>query len=145
MEIIWGSTYSTYFNKLQTIQNKAIMAISDYGWRVRVTPLYYEHKILKVNDIYKIESAKFMHKYVNKKLLDYFQNYFNKVSGNHGYSTKAARNDDLTIPFFWTNRYQKSFKYQGSKLWNSLTKKNMNKLGYDKFIKLYKTSFNFNL
>ena len=35
--------------------------------------------------LYKIESAKFMHKYVNKKLPDYFQNYFNKVSGNHGY------------------------------------------------------------
>ena len=47
---------------------------------------------------------------------DYFQNYFNKVSGNHGYSTRAATNDDLTIPFFLTNCCQKSFKYQGSKL-----------------------------
>ena len=124
---------------LQTIQNKAITAISDSGWRVHVTPLYYEHKIFKVNDIYKIESANFMHKYVNKNLPDYFQNYFNKVSGNHGYSTRAATNDDLTIPFFRTNRCQKSFKYQGSKLWNSLTK-NMTKLGYNKFIEQYKTS-----
>ena len=33
--IIWGSTYSTYLNKLQTIQNKAI---SDAGWHVHVTP-----------------------------------------------------------------------------------------------------------
>ena len=95
-------------------------------------------KILKVNDIYKIESAKFMHKYVNNKLPDYFQNYFNKVSGNHGYSTRAATNDDLIIPFFRTNRCQKSFKYQGSKLWNSLPK-NMTKLGYIKFIEQYKT------
>ena len=136
--IIWGSTYPTYLKKLQTIQNKAIRAISDSGWNVHVTPLYYEHKILKVNDIYKIESAKFMHKYVNKKLPDYFQNYFNKVSGNHGYSTRAATNDDLIIPFFRTNRCQKSFKYQGSKLWNSLPK-NMTKLGYIKFIEQYKT------
>ena len=52
--IIWGSTYPTYLKKLQTIQNKAIRAISDSGWNVHVTPLYYEHKILKVNDIYKL-------------------------------------------------------------------------------------------
>ena len=68
-----------------------------------------------------------------KKLPDYFQNYFNKVSGNHGYSTRAATNNDLTIPFFRTKLCQKSFKYQGSKLWNSLPK-NMTKLGYNKFI-----------
>ena len=73
-----------------------------------------------------------------KKLSDYFQNYFNKVSANHGYSTKAAINHDLTIPFFRTNRSQKLFKYQGSKLWNSFPK-NMTKLGYNKFIELYKT------
>ena len=101
--------------------------------RIRVIPLYYERKIIKVNDIYKIESAKFMHKYINKKLPDYFQNYFNKVSGNHDYSTRAATNDDLTIPFFRTNHCQKSFKYQGSKLWNSLPKI-MTKLNYEKFI-----------
>ena len=136
--IIWGSTYPTFLNKLQTIQIKTIRAISDSGWRVHVTPLYYEHKILKVNDIHKIESAKFMRKYVNKKLPDYFLNCFNKVSGNHGYSTRAATNDDLTIPFFRTKRCQNSFEYQGSKLWNSLPK-NMTKLGCNKFIEQNKT------
>ena len=79
-----------------------------------------------------------MHKYVNKKLPDYFQNYFNKVSGNHGNSTRAATNDNLTIPLFQTNCSHKLFKYQGSKLWNYLPK-NMTKLGYKKFIEQYKT------
>ena len=133
-----GVHLSNLSQQIQTIQSKAIRAISDSGWRVHVTPLYNELKILKVDDIYKIESATFMHKYVNKKLPDYFQNYFKKVSGNHGYSTRGATNDDLTIPFFQTNRCQKSFKYQGFKLWNSLPK-NMTKLGCNKFIELHKT------
>ena len=76
--IIWGNTYPTYLNGLLSMQNKAIRAISDSGWHVHVTPLYYEHKILKVNDIYKIES-KFMHKYIKKKFLFIFKTTLIKI------------------------------------------------------------------
>ena len=98
-------------------QKISICCIQPETYHQNITFVYIidfeEHKILKVSNIYEIKSAKFMHKYVNKKLPDYFQNYFKKVSGSHDYSTWAATNDHLTIPFFRTRDGNRSGRPAG--------------------------------
>ena len=76
--------------------------------------------ILKVRDVAKMEMAKFVHKSVNHSLPKNFQTYFHKVSLAHKRSTRSSSGDNSAIPLFRTSRVQRSIKYQGSKVLNSI-------------------------
>ena len=52
---IWGSTFPTYFQKLQRLQNKALCIISNCNPKASTTPLFYQYKILKIQDLYYFE------------------------------------------------------------------------------------------
>jgi len=88
-----------------------------------ITPLYFEHKILKLNDIFKLETNKFVHKLINKKLPGYFQNYLQNATKIHCYSTTFATKSNIVLFRFITNRTQNSLKFQGAKIWNSISPK----------------------
>ena len=85
-----------------------------------MTPYFDRLSTLKVRDVAKMEMAKFVHKSVNHSLPKYFQTYFHKVSLAHKHSNRSSSSVNLAIPLFRTNRAQRSFKYQGSKVWNSI-------------------------
>ena len=54
--------------KLQCLQNKALCIISNCNPKTSATPLFYQYKILKIQDLYYFEIAKIMHQYSNKHL-----------------------------------------------------------------------------
>ena len=58
---IWGSTFPTYLQKLQRLQNKALRIISNCNSKTSTTPLFYQSKILKIQNLYYFEIAKIMH------------------------------------------------------------------------------------
>ena len=119
--ILWGSTYASHLKKLQLLQNKAVRAICFLNWREHVTPCFDRLSIiLKVRDVAKMEMAKFVHKSVNHSLPKYFQTYFHKVSLARKRFTRSSSSDNLAISLFRTSRAQRSIKYQGSKVWNSM-------------------------
>ena len=62
---IWGSTFPTYLQKLQRLQNKTLRIISNCNPKTSTTPLFYQYKILKIQDLYYFEIAKIMHQYSN--------------------------------------------------------------------------------
>ena len=47
---IWGSTFPSYFKKLQRLQNKSIRIIFNISPKTCVSPYYYKLKILKLAD-----------------------------------------------------------------------------------------------
>ena len=59
--------------------------------------LYKSMKILKVEDIYELEIAKFMHSYYHGKLPKNFDNYFKNASNHHKYNTKSIVNDNYYV------------------------------------------------
>ena len=67
---VWASTYKTYLGltKIRVLQNKAISIISETPYKERISPNYYELQILKLDDLYQFELAKFMHQYTHNKL-----------------------------------------------------------------------------
>ena len=74
--LLWGSTSKTYLSKIKVLQNKAIKIIGGRKWRNRATPFYKKLKILKIVDVYKLETAIFMYKYSTNKLPAGMNNLF---------------------------------------------------------------------
>ena len=81
--LIWGSTYKSYLNTLQLSQNKAMRAITKQSWSDRITPIYCRLQVLKINDLYKLETSKFMHQFSDKSLPASFEKYFTRTTFVH--------------------------------------------------------------
>ena len=118
--IIWGSTNNSYLTKLRSPQNKALKAIGHLGWRTSPKHLYRKFKILKLHDLYKIELSKFVYSYISKYTPKYFNDYFIEFKNANVHNTRSSSRQNLILPLYATNRVQKSIKFQGAKLWNSL-------------------------
>ena len=107
---------SCFFNK-----NRNKLIISNYNPKTSTTPLFYRYKILKIQDLYYFEIAKIMHQYSNKHLPICFTSFFTQTSSIHNRSTRSNIRNDLYLPHFLSSRCQQSIKYQGAKIWNSIS------------------------
>ena len=104
--LAWG-----YNNeRITKLQKRAIRIISLAKYNAHTEPLFKKMKILQVNDLFKLNQLKFYHKYVNKRLPDYFtslvlkpntelyahntrnQNNLHRTRVVHEYATKCIRN-----------------------------------------------------
>ena len=117
---LWGNANQSYLNRLQRLQNKAIKIITDSKLRMSSNPQYYKLGILKLPELYTLEIAKLMHQYSHHNLPQPFSTFFTPVSSVHERFSRAKTENKLYIPKFSTARSQKSFKYQGAKIWNSI-------------------------
>ena len=56
--VLWGSTYSSYLQKIRICQNKAIRHIYRSAYNAHTDPLFKESKILKLDQLYILEAGK---------------------------------------------------------------------------------------
>ena len=117
---IWGSTFPSYFKKLQRLQNKSIRIIFNILPKTSVSPYYYKLKILKLADLYIYEIAKIVHQHSRKALPDYLSSFFTTNRQIHNRPTRSHSNNTLYLPKFSSSRCQRSIKFQGTKIWNSI-------------------------
>ena len=116
--VLWGNTYSTYLAKLQRLQNKAIRIISDCNYRSPITPHFYKLDILKIADQYTFEAGKMMYQHSKQAFPPCISSFFSPIFSIHSRRTRSKKK--LYIPKFSFSRWQKSIKYQGAKIWNSV-------------------------
>ena len=112
---ICGSTCSTYKNRLRTLQNSAIRAIANVRKMQRISPNYFKCVILKLDDLYRFETAKLMFQYTKNDFLKPFKHMFQQSSHTHFYNTRSVTRKNYNNPSFKTARLQRSFKYQWDK------------------------------
>ena len=117
---VWGSTYTSYLNKLITTQNKALKLISrllDSPY-----PFYSKFEILKLPDLYNLEIDKLVHAHFKNKLPSSLSNYFTLTSQVSLRSIRSTQTPKklLYIPRYSTNWLQRCIKYQGVKIWNDI-------------------------
>ena len=55
--VAWGSTFPSYIEKLNTLQNKAVKLIDGGNYLDMATPYYSKLNILELSDLYKLEIA----------------------------------------------------------------------------------------
>jgi len=74
--IVWGHTYTTYFEPLKKFQNKAIRIVADAKWDEPSLPLYQNLEILSLSKLLKFETCKFIHKNLNNNLSSKLRHYY---------------------------------------------------------------------
>ena len=121
--VLRGNTYSTYVDKIQRLKNKAIHIITNSNARASANPFIQQIKyILKVSDLYQSEIAKITYRYqLSKQSLPFcFSASFNNLNDIQNQHTRATEKKNLYLPKFSTICCQKSIRYQGVKIWNTL-------------------------
>ena len=77
--IVWGTATQNQLHEINVRMNNIVRTITWNKKFSHVTHLYKKLNYLKLNDIYYLELAKFMHKICNNKLPLLFQQRFNKI------------------------------------------------------------------
>ena len=65
---IRGNTFEKYLKRLRTLQNKAVEVLGVGRWQDHISAYYSQLNILKLEDLYTYEVAKFRHKHSQIKL-----------------------------------------------------------------------------
>ena len=87
--LAWGYNHE----RLSKLQKKAIRIITLSKYNAHTSPLFKSRKLLKIQDIFKLQQFKFYYKYVNKKLPAYFQEYDLLTNESiHNYNTRTHSN-----------------------------------------------------
>ena len=96
----WGRATKTHLHKLEIPQNKIIR---DCYFRSRFQHsilLYSKLGVLKLDDMIKMELAKFIFKFKNQMLPSSFNNYFINLNQVHKYNTKISQRILLILCWF---------------------------------------------
>ena len=85
---------------------------------VKNNALYQKYKILKINDVYKLELGKFMYLYHVNNLTEIFETYFLSIDHAHHYNTRSKSNGNYFVNSVRTNSGKNLIKLLGARLWN---------------------------
>ena len=101
-------------------------------------PFYIKTNILPLPKLFEFETAKIVYSYKFNLLPKIFDNYFSYAKSCHSRTIRFSLKNHLTISLFKSNRSQRSIKYIGPKIWNSINH-NLSTMTFNKFKKHYKS------
>ena len=99
--------------------------------------MFKNMELLKIEDIFKLELAKFMHRADSKNLPENFENYFTRIESMHNYNLRSIQNKTFYSKTTKTAKYRNWLTNSGVDLWQSVTSE-MKKLPYKNFAEKYK-------
>ena len=134
---LWGSSFPSYLNKIQGLQNKAIRVTAKAKFRNSVTPLYYK---LKISELREFKIAELMYQRSKGLLPTHLSSIFTDISSIHSCSKRFQSPKKLYIPKFSTSCCQNSIRCQRSIIWNSLSQ-SLRNLSLKKFKSKLKDQF----
>ena len=110
----WGAVDKSNFEKIFRVQKKCVRLISRAGRYEHSEPLFKLSKILRLEEVKKLEMCKFIFNDLN------FGHRFNFLNRNstHSYNTRFSSHLDLPRPR--TSSFKASIFYSGLKFFNDL-------------------------
>ena len=116
--MIWGQCAKSLLNRVFTLQKRSLRAITNSHPSTPSQPLFQKLQLLTVFDICKLQTASFMYMYTHKLLPSVFDDMFKYTRDIHLYNTRQTGN--LYLPLLRYVTSQRSVKYQGVHVWNSV-------------------------
>ena len=124
-------------HEIEVKMNNIVRTITWNKKFTHVSHLYQNLNLLKLNDIYKLDLAKIMHKLYNNNLPIVFQNQFAKIEKTHTYVTRGANKSNYFLSRVNKTVGQNKLEYREVKLWNQISEKLKYK-SFNLFKKLHK-------
>ena len=139
--VFWSSVNKAQFNKLFRLQKKFIRFIANSGRLAHTNSLFCNLSILKLEDLKKLEMAKFVFKDICGP------NFFNFSTQSSLHSHYTRNHSFLSLPRPRTNLLLRSVFYEGPKIFNSLDRdiKTSNNVNTFKLKFKYKLVSSYNL
>ena len=116
----WGRAAKSHFHELSILQNKILRACLFCPRCYETNLLYSRFRVLKLEDMIKMEFPKFICKNSNNMLPNSFNNYFNKLENIHNYNTRQKSRNEYFHTFFGTETGKKTLQYLGLNEWKSI-------------------------
>ena len=104
-----------------------------------VSPLCKNLSSLKLQDIYKLERAKFMYQLFFNKLPKIIEFAFPKIENIHNHNTRHTQNTIIFLSRVSKNAAKNQLSFKGIKLWQSIPDR-IKTLSWFSFKKTYKQS-----
>ena len=94
---VWGSTYHAYLSKLVMMQKKIIRIITGAKYDAHAEPLFKTAKLLKLDDIYRLQIRKYMFCYIHNTLPKSLNKLFSLSNETHTHVTRYHTTFKLTV------------------------------------------------
>ena len=115
----WGSTYQSNLKRLINLQKRVIRIVSRSSFDAHANPIFVSLRILKFEDIMKLQMGKVMYLYKNGLLANSFNDMILLNCDVHSYNTRSK--NSFRLPYCRTNVRKFSLRFQGPKIFNSLS------------------------
>ena len=115
----WGSIYQSNLKRLINLQKRVIRIVSRSSFDAHANPIFVSLRILKFEDIIKLQIGKVMYLYKNGFLPNSFNDMFSLNCDVHSYNTRSK--NSFRLPYCRTNVRKFSLRFQGPKIFNSLS------------------------
>ena len=106
-------------NRIHILQKKALRIINGVDSRTPSNPLFFNHKSLKVCDIYLLQLGTFMYQFTSNVLPNSLHNMFIMTTQIHSHHTRQS--GDFYIPHVRLSKSINYVSFQGPKFWNALS------------------------
>ena len=120
--VVWGTALSIHQNKLRKLQKRAIRIIAGVKRRESTDPLFNKFNLLKLNEINKYMTGRFMFKVFSHHILDIFQELFLRNCDVHSHDTRQLTTHYI-LPKVRTEYCKRGIRFHGAKLWNKIMNK----------------------
>ena len=114
----WGSANKTILDPLIKLQKKAVRLISNAPKLTHTKPLFFNTRVLTVNNLYIYNIGSFMHAFINGKQPIPFNNMFTFNSYIHNHGTRQESR--LHTPVGKTSFSYKTIKFRGVSIYNNI-------------------------
>ena len=138
---VWGKADNIYLNKIRVLQKKVVRIIANAEYNAHTTPIFKNLKILKLDDITKMQYACFMWNYDHGYLPHCFNTYFAPVSKTHNYPTRNSVAGKLSENILVNTKTHgfSMLKFIGPKILNSIKDSTLYK--ESKTVKCFRTRY----
>lgn len=116
----WGRAANCHLQKIKVLQNRFLRASLFRHRRSSSNALYSEFGVLKLDDMITMEYAKFLYRFSNNMLPEYFNNYFTDLKLVHQHNTRQSNKKNFYHTYARTEWGRKMVQRRGLHVWKNI-------------------------